>query len=204
MPEVKPVPGYEGKYSVDDTGVVYTARRRGTSGGILPQRLNSSGYYRVDLQDGNKKRSVFVHRIVAKAFIVRKPGRDYINHKDGNKLNNHVDNLEWCTRSENIVHAYKNGLMHEFHPSGEKHTNSKLTDKEAIEIYRLHCAGESGIQIGKRFNVGKNVVYFIIHGKRKLSNGMTVKQYIETNKPDPEQGALSYSDVSVGWDNINE
>ena len=204
MPEVKPVLGYEGRYSVDDTGVIYTARRRGTSGGILPQRLNSSGYYRVDLQDGNKKRSVFVHRIVAEAFIAMEPGRDFVNHKDGNKLNNHVDNLEWCTRSENINHAYKNGLMHEVHPSGEQHTNSKVTDEEAITIYQLYRTGVSGIQIGKMFNVGKNVAYRIVNGKRKLSNGMTVKQYIEINKRDPNHGALSYSDVSTGRDNINE
>lgn len=179
IPDIRPIKGYEGRYSVDNFGIVYTTRRRGSTGGVLPQRLNSTGYYRVDLQDKNKRRSVFVHRLVAEAFIEKEPSRDFVNHKDGNKLNNRVDNLEWCTRSENIVHAYKTGLMHEVHVSGDDHPNSKISDNKAIEMALLRMFGINGIEIGKRFNVTKHVVYRIMNGKRKLRNGMTAKEYIE-------------------------
>ena len=180
MCKMKPIHGYDGKYLVDERGVVYTIKRRGTSGGIVAQRLNSTGYWRVDLQKGKTKRSVFVHRLVAEAFIPKKEGCDYVNHKDGNKRNNNVSNLEWCTRSENVRHAYATGLMHGPTVSGEKHHNSKLTDEEAIEIYKLCEQGISGLKVAAMYGVNKKAVYQIHNGVRKLSCGMTVKQYMNS------------------------
>ena len=82
---------------------------------ILKPYLNHKGYLMVDLgYDINKKRICkFVHRLVAEAFIDNPENKEQVNHIDGNKTNNHVSNLEWCTNYENQIHAIENGL-HKF------------------------------------------------------------------------------------------
>lgn len=77
---------------------------------ILKQSVNGRGYYYVLISTKNKYKNLLIHKEVAKAFIDNKNNYTDVNHKDGNKLNNNVENLEWCSRSYNITHAYKNGL----------------------------------------------------------------------------------------------
>lgn len=77
---------------------------------ILKQNVNGRGYCYVNISINNKYKNILIHREVAKAFIPNDNQKLDINHKDGNKLNNNVDNLEWCTRSQNVQHAYDNGL----------------------------------------------------------------------------------------------
>lgn len=86
---------------------------------IEPERemtytINNRGYKTVGIQ----KTTYMVHRLVAKAFLDKPTGKDFVNHKDGNKLNNHVDNLEWCTIKENNQHARDTGLW--VQPKGHK------------------------------------------------------------------------------------
>lgn len=76
---------------------------------IIKQMINSKGYSQVSLYL-KKKKTIRVHRLVASAFLENKNNYGDINHIDGNKLNNNVDNLEWCTRKENIIHSWKKGL----------------------------------------------------------------------------------------------
>ena len=77
---------------------------------LLKQNINGRGYKYVNISNKNRYVNLLIHREVAKAFLMNNSNYTDINHKDGNKLNNNVDNLEWCTRSENILHAYKNNL----------------------------------------------------------------------------------------------
>ena len=72
----------------------------------LTYTLNNRGYYSV----GIKRKTYMVHRLVAKAFIPNKDNKSFVNHIDGNKLNNHIGNLEWCTVQENNLHARQTGL----------------------------------------------------------------------------------------------
>lgn len=119
----KDVSGFDGHYAVSNFGRVKSLHRdlphaeHGVwhiSERLLKQRLagkESSRYYSVSLHIGNgKMKNKKVHRMVAEAFIPRVQGKDFINHKDGNKLNNFVSNLEWCTPKENSDHAWENGL----------------------------------------------------------------------------------------------
>ena len=76
---------------------------------------NPKTYLRVSYKDDKgKKKSVVVHRLVAKAFVPNPNGYPQVNHKDGNKHNNHFDNLEWVTGSMNLLHAHKTGLSNPF------------------------------------------------------------------------------------------
>lgn len=98
----KDVEGYEGKYQVSNWG-----RVRNKKGEIIKPYLNHKGYEKVSLSNGinsrtNKHR---VHRLVAQAFIPNPENYPQVNHKDGNKHNNSVSNLEWCTNLQNAQHA---------------------------------------------------------------------------------------------------
>ncbi len=84
----------------------------------MKKQLSTTGYEKVTLKIDGKRKDFKVHRLVALAFIPQVDGKPHINHKDGNKTNNVVENLEWCNRSENMLHAYKIGLIH--HEKKEK------------------------------------------------------------------------------------
>lgn len=100
----KPVVGFEGLYEVSNMGRVKSLKRLHTKERIIAQSLNHKGYARVTLWKENKQRKFSVHRLVAKAFIPNLDNLPQVNHKDENKQNNNVWNLEWCTQLEN--HRY--------------------------------------------------------------------------------------------------
>ena len=77
---------------------------------ILKPSITNWGYQRVVLQDNGYRKHVKVHRLVAEAFVVNYDNKEQVNHIDGNKLNNHYSNLEWCSNIENQQHAFKTGL----------------------------------------------------------------------------------------------
>lgn len=112
-----PVDGYKNYYSISNLGNVKRTRRHVWFGGItcdeypIKQRIGRSGYMTAILSVLDKKKYVYVHRMVALAFIPNPNNLPQVNHIDGNKLNNRVDNLEWCTLEYNVIHAHKNHLI---------------------------------------------------------------------------------------------
>jgi len=141
-----PVQGYECYYEVSNTGSV---RRKSThvkntlgvtkfiKGKVMIPRDNGMGYLRVKLTSANKSRRIMLHRIIAEAFIPNPNGFKCVNHKDGNKLNNSIDNLEWCTQSYNVLHGWKsNGRM--------------LTERQKYNSYYNLLYGQYKQVIGKR------------------------------------------------------
>ena len=131
----KPVKGYEGLYEVSDEGAVKSlpkkAGRRNQPEKLSATFINRIGYVCVNLYKDNHQKQVRVHRLVAEAFIPNPENLPCVNHIDGNKLNNHVYNLEWCTQSENAKHAFQTGLrtgmQGESHPMyGKKHSKETL------------------------------------------------------------------------------
>lgn len=102
----KDIPGYEGIYKISSDGKVISAN------GIRGTEISKNGYERITLWKKGKGKHYSIHRLVAAAFIPNPNHYDFVNHKDGNKLNNNVDNLEWCNLSQNVQHAYKTGLTH--------------------------------------------------------------------------------------------
>ena len=117
--EWKPISGFEGHYEVSNYGDIRSVDRTISrpkqgdfvkKGQLLTQYVTPKGYCRTQLQVGDKCKNVMVHYIVAKAFIPNPKGKPTINHIDGCKTNNYVSNLEWATNSEQLIHAYDNGL----------------------------------------------------------------------------------------------
>ncbi|MBZ5203223.1 HNH endonuclease [Planomicrobium chinense] len=144
----KDVVGYEGIYEVSNTGEVRTHENKTTftemhgkrkwKQRVLKQKISKDNTCRVNLwKDGNVQ-TWLVHRLVAFAFIPQVPGKDYINHIDGSRLNNHVSNLEWCTHKENNNHAFDNDLM----TSNNKVVLLNGTTKEAHYFRSMAQAGE--------------------------------------------------------------
>lgn len=160
----KPVLGYEGIYEVSNIGrvrsidrvrVLSDGRTRFFPGVTLVGKVGTHGYRAVTLSD-KVARTVVVHRIVAEAFLPREIGKNWINHRDGDKLNNAADNLEWCTPKENTAHMIEAGLA-DF-PSGERMGMAKLTESDVVVIRSLARRGIMLKDIAKSFGVSPPVI----------------------------------------------
>lgn len=108
MDEVwKDVVGYEGLYQVSNKGRVLSLKSYGgNKHRLLTPQDNGTGYLKVGLSSNGKQKQVLIHRIVAEAFIPNPDKLDFVNHKDENKANNVVDNLEWCTKPYNSKYSF--------------------------------------------------------------------------------------------------
>lgn len=111
----KDIIGYEGKYQVSNIGNVKSLdyidnRGQLKKGKLLKRRITEKGYNSAVLYNNGKQKCYKVHRLVATAFIENSSYKPFVNHIDGNKLNNNVSNLEWCTHQENIIHSFANNL----------------------------------------------------------------------------------------------
>lgn len=164
--EWKVIPNTNGKYEASEDGDI----RNSETKRILKKQINMHGYYILTLRIiPNEQLNVRVHRLVAETFLGDSNGR-IINHKDGNKLNNNIYNLEWISSGENNKHAYDIGLktpnMDSVIKSGENHYRSTITEEIVLEILKIH--DEEGLgcrKIAKRLNISHGVVNGILIGK---------------------------------------
>lgn len=125
---------YNENYAVDELGNIYSLKRNKK---LTPKR-NWDGYLRVQIWEHNKCSFVSIHRIVAKVFIPNPENKPFVNHKNGKKDDNRVENLEWCTQKENIKHAFDNGLSKPCKnndPSASKPIKQLSLDGKLIKIY---------------------------------------------------------------------
>lgn len=131
-------------------------RKRKYSESPIILRPDTKGYFQVQLYNSTRSREYRVHQLVARAFISNPDNKPQVNHKDGNRRNNRVDNLEWCTEKENTLDAIKRGTMYK--PA------KKISDLEAKAIIQL---SEEGVltqkQIGNKFGLAQAQVSRIVN-----------------------------------------
>lgn len=149
---------FENLYKVSETGQVYSVR----SDKFLKSALNSRGYPIVTLYNKGIKKTKMVHRLVAEAFITNSENKPQINHIDGNKLNNNVENLEWCTASENIRHSFELGLQ--VSPRGTNHYGSKLSEDDVIAIKKYKAKGVGATEISRVMGLSYTRVKDVYYG----------------------------------------
>ena len=126
----KPVVEFNG-YKVSDTGLIWSDKKND----YLTPWKHQCGYLCVDFSENGKTYHRRVHRVVLESFVGKSPkGKNDCNHIDGNKANNNVDNLKWCTRSENLKHAYDMGLKVAL--KGIEHKSSKMNEKQIKQILK--------------------------------------------------------------------
>lgn len=159
----KDIEKYEGKYKVSSYGNVKNVRNNK----IL--KFNKSPfYYQVALSVDGARKCIKIHRLVASAFIKNEHNKPEVNHIDGNRYNNRVENLEWVTAKENSIHSYVNGLGKKPPTKyGEDCKSSKLKINQVKEIRNKYANGNySFVQLAKEYNVSDTNITAII--KRKI------------------------------------
>jgi len=152
----KDIKGYEKLYQISNLGKVKSFCR--SKERILKIGIRPDGYEQIFLCMHYSRKHYFVHRLVALHFLKNPENKPEINHKNGIKTNNCVDNLEWVTHKENMHHAILNGLENK---RGEAHPNVKLTWENVIEIKTLLQSKVSCDTIANKYNVSIPTVYAI-------------------------------------------
>jgi hypothetical protein len=160
------IPGYEDEYQISNKGRVKSLKTK--RGRIMRLKKIWSGYVHVCLCQGNVKRHHAVHGLVLESFVSRRPEGYVANHKDGDKANNDLSNLEWVTQSENAKHSYyilgKNEHCVPPRFYGEDHPMSVAKD-EAERIKSAYGTGFSSREVSRQFGISKTTVLKIVNNK---------------------------------------
>lgn len=144
-------------------------RIRGRSGKIIHSHKTTSGYNAISIRPAGRKnpsRYLKIARLIAKAFIPNPNNYPIVNHIDGNKQNDAISNLEWCTQSYNIKHAYRTGLAHA--KCGVDNDSAKLSEEDVkyIRTNYIPRDKEFGTRaLGRKFNVSHHVIMYILNNK---------------------------------------
>jgi hypothetical protein len=155
----KDIIGYEGVYQISNLGNVKRLYKKNPNGIILKQIDNGAGYLKVGLSKNNKEKKLYVHRLLAQYFIDNPNNYPCINHINGIKNDNRIENLEWCTYSDNNHHAIKTKLR--VHKKGDDNTQSKkIINIQTGEIY--HSALTLALNIG----VSRTTLHSWLNGNR--------------------------------------
>ncbi len=154
-----PVLNYEDSYEVSNLGRIWSVRFER----FLRPDVDVSGYPRVCLSVGRKQTTPRVHRLVVLAFMGPQPVGHQVNHKDGNKRNSALSNLEWVTPSENCLHSFRNGMSDAV---GTSNGRSRLSETQVLEIRELSEEGMSQAQIGVLYEICQQHVSDIVTKKK--------------------------------------
>lgn len=179
---MKDIVGWEGIYAITKDGKVWayprTRLRNNTklkySGYWRAKTITKYGYVVTTLYHTNgggkpKGKKLFVHRLVAQAFLPRVEGKNFVNHIDGDKQNNNVSNLEWCTYKENTRHAFDTGLR--IAPKGEQHGMSRFRKEDILSIRELYSKGVKSPTLAHKYKSSKTHILRIV--KRQIWKHVT-------------------------------
>ena len=156
-------------YEVSNMGNV----RRKSTKTIRHTYLNNSGYPTIKLINNGKRISKCVHRLEAIAFLENKQEYPCINHKDGNKENNNIDNLEWCTYSYNNQHAYDHHL--------KEYYNYKIRPSEYCNVVEMYINKVRVKDIAMKYGVSESGIYMLLRRIRKEKKHEQIRQRYSLN-----------------------
>lgn len=192
MSEWKTIEEWDGLYDISNNGEVrswYYGKKHLSVPLIRKTKLDKDGYVSVILKHNNVKKTYLVHRLVAKAFIPNPDNLPQINHKDGNKENNNVNNLEWCTAKYNIGHAYSAGLIDTARMSQAQQKRYQDPEQRAVSGLRAKKMWEEKREVlmlahnseehKKRMSEIRKKQIPPTAGKRRINNGVSEKCVFE-------------------------
>jgi len=173
-PKRVPVFGYEGYYDVTENGDIFSVRtyynkQKKTSRKVdikLKPQPDKDGYLSQMFCVNYKQKLSKVHRVVWESFFGKIENGMQINHKDGNKANNNLDNLEVVTPKENTQHSWDTGLRKKQY--GKETTNCKLDFEQVKEIRKMYSEGKSQNELGRMFGVHSTNIHYIVNNKTRV------------------------------------
>lgn len=168
--------GIETNYTINTYGEI----KNRTSGKVIKPKISVRGYLRIGIYILGKREELSVHRMVACTFL----GNEYtnklqVNHIDGNKLNNHVNNLEWVSPSKNIKHAFDIGLKDALR--GDNNPSTKYPDKLIKKMCSYLNEGKTIPETSKLVNIPVSYIYAIVRDDNYIRNSV-VNEYLDRNK----------------------
>lgn len=185
------IPRYEGLYSISTSGDIKSLGRlircrggeRFKNETNVTSYPNQKGYVMVQLYKGGHRKNFTIHRLLSITFLENPENLPQINHKDGNKQNNSLENLEWCSSLHNVQHSRITGLNKNY---GEKVNTVKLKESEVLKIDRLYRSGGTSLRkLARQFNVCKNTIRSIVLHKtwKHLFIGHSLKGPLDASAP---------------------
>jgi hypothetical protein len=166
----KDIPNYEGMYQISNLGRVKSLSREVFHGNgkrfcdetIMKPKLETTGYFSICLRKDRASKTIKIHRLIAMLFIDNPQNKATVNHINGIKTDNRIENLEWCTIQENIQHAISTGLKRT--AKGEKHGQSKLLDSDIEYIKNNYIKHKNSKQLSQMFGITYGYVSMIAKG----------------------------------------
>lgn len=159
------IEGYSGAYEISNLGRVasHVSGKFRSINKVLSPGLKANGYLKVSLGERTDRKNHYIHRLVLLAFGEPISGKTDVNHIDGNKLNNHLSNLEWVNRSENMRHAMRIGLWSSV---GERNPQAKLIPSDVMAIRTMSKSGTKTCKIAELFSVCRATINDIMAGRK--------------------------------------
>jgi hypothetical protein len=173
---VKDIPGFEGLYAITQDGQIWSYPKEWRSAkGLSAYQVHTGRwlkpsfngrYLKASLRRKNQTQQIYIHRLVAITYLPNPFNLPEINHRDGDKFNNHVDNLEWVTRLQNAKHARRLNLYHHVPARGSNHPEAKLTENDILIIRKRWDADEVSLDtLATEYRISKSTMHSICSRK---------------------------------------
>lgn len=172
---MKNIPTFEGKYAITEDGCVWSYPKSNATGGIrhngrfLKSQNHSCGYKSIVL---GRNKQFLIHRLVAETYIPNPKKYPQVNHINGNKSDNRVENLEWCNNSQNLIHSVKIGTYNHTRKPSDNYLK-KLTRQDIQEIIYLCSQGLNHQEIADTFNISRVYVGILSRKEKASANNIT-------------------------------